>query len=99
MIMFAFHSRYAVPLEEVDNHVDAHRAFLRTLIGKKILVCSGPQVPRIGGFILINAPSKDEALKIMADDPYVIHSLAKYEVIEFELKSCAEGFRELMKLE
>ncbi|MCX6287763.1 MAG: YciI family protein [Bacteroidetes bacterium] len=93
--MFAFHSRYLLPLEEVDKHLDAHRAFLRTLIGKN-LICSGPQVPRTGGFILLNAPDKDEALRIMANDPYVIRGLAKYEVIEFELKSCAEGFRELL---
>ena len=97
MIMFAFHSGYIKPLEEVDKQTEAHRAFLRTLIEKKILVCSGPQVPRTGGFILINAFSKDEALRIMADDPYVIHGLAKYEVIEFEPRSCAEGFRELLK--
>jgi uncharacterized protein YciI len=96
--MFAFHSRYTAPLEEVDKHLDAHRAFLRTLIDRKILVCSGPQVPRTGGFILINAPAKDEAVRIMADDPYVIHNLALYEVIEFDLKSCVEGFRELLNV-
>ena len=97
MIMFAFHSGYIKPLEEVDKQIEAHRAFLRTLIEKKILVCSGPQVPRTGGFILINAFSKDEALRIMAADPYVVNGIAKYEVIEFDLKSCADGFRELLK--
>ena len=97
MMMFAFHSRYIAPLEEVERQLDAHRAFLKTLINKKILVCSGPQIPRSGGFILISAPSRDEALKIMADDPYVIYSLAKYEVIEFEVKSCADGFRDLLQ--
>lgn len=93
--MFAFHSRYLVPLEEVDKHLDDHRAFLRSLIGKH-LVCSGPQVPRTGGFILLNAGDKAEALKIMAGDPYVQHGVAEYDLIEFELKSCAEGFRELL---
>jgi uncharacterized protein YciI len=96
--MFAFHSRYTASLAEVDKQLEAHRAFLRTLIDKKILICSGPQVPRTGGFILINASGRDEAVRIMSDDPYVIHGLAKYEVIEFELKSCAEGFRELLNI-
>jgi uncharacterized protein YciI len=94
--MFAFHSKYLKPLEEVDKHLEAHRAFLQTLIPKKILVCSGPQVPRTGGFILINAPGLSEALKIMNGDPYVTAGVAKYEVIEFELKSCAAGFRDLL---
>ena len=96
--MFVFHSRYLVSLEEVDRLLEAHRAFIRTLIEKKKLVCSGPKVPRNGGFILINAQDKDEALKIMADDPYVINGIAKYELIEFDLKSCVEGFRELMNI-
>jgi len=95
--MFAFHSRYTRPPEEVDKHLDAHRAFLRTLIDRKILICSGPQVPRTGGFILLNASGRDDAERIMADDPYVLNGLAKYEIIEFELKSCREGFRELLK--
>lgn len=95
--MFAFHSTYLAPLPEVDKHLEAHRAFLKSLIGKN-LVCSGPMVPRTGGFILLMAADKEEALKIMAKDPYVIHKVAKYELIEFELKSCADGFRELLNL-
>ena len=87
--MFAFHSIYLKPLEEVDTHHAAHRAYLRTLIEQKILVCSGPKIPRTGGFILLNAGSKSEALKIMARDPYVLNGVATYDLIEFELKSCA----------
>lgn len=95
--MFAFHSVYLKPLEEVDKYVDAHRAYLRTLVEQKILVCSGPRVPRTGGFILLNAGSKDEALNIMSLDPYVLNGMATYNLIEFELKSCAEGFKEILK--
>lgn len=97
MSMFAFHSIYMKPLEEVDKYLDAHRAFLRTLIEQKILVCSGPKIPRTGGFILLNAAGKDEALNIIAMDPYVLNGLARYDLIEFELKSCTEGFRDLLK--
>jgi uncharacterized protein YciI len=95
--MFAFHSVYLKPLEEVDKYVDAHRTYLRTLVDRKILVCSGPKIPRTGGFIMLNASSKDEALNIMARDPYVLNGMATYDLIEFELKSCAEGFKELLK--
>jgi len=91
--MFAFHSVYIRPLEEVDRHLDAHRAFLKTLYEKGITVCSGPQVPRNGGFILLNAASKADAWEIMKNDPYVIHGVALYSVILFELKSRADWFR------
>jgi len=95
--MFAFHSVYLLPLEEVDKHLAAHRAYLRTLVEKNILVCSGPKIPRNGGFILLNAGSKAEALNIMARDPYVLNGVATYDLIEFELKSCTQGFKELLK--
>ena len=64
--MFAFHSRYLVPLEDLDRMLETHRAFIRSLIDEKKLICSGPKNPCNGGFILLNASDKDEALKIMA---------------------------------
>jgi uncharacterized protein YciI len=95
--MFAIHSVYLKPLEEVDHYLEAHRAFLKNLYAKGITICSGPQIPRTGGFILMNAASKAEALEIMKNDPYVIHGVAIYSVIEFECKSFAEGFREFVR--
>ena len=95
--MFAIHSVYLKPLEEVDQYLEAHRAFLKTLYAQGITICSGPQIPRTGGFILMNAASKIEALEIMQNDPYVVHGVAQYSVIEFEVKSFAEGFREFLK--
>lgn len=95
--MFAFHSVYLKPLEEVDKHLAAHRAFLKNLYERGITICSGPQIPRTGGFILLNAASKEEATGFMKDDPYVIFGVADYTVIEFECKSFAEGFRAFVK--
>ena len=90
--MIALHSVYLKPIEEVDKYLPAHRAFLKTLYEQGITICSGPQIPRTGGFILMNAAGKTEALEIMKNDPYVIQGLAEYTMIEFELKSFAAGF-------
>jgi uncharacterized protein YciI len=90
--MIALHSVYLKPLEEVDLHLAAHRAFLKTLYEKGITICSGPQVPRTGGFILMNARGKEEAAEIMKGDPYVINGVAEYAAIEFECRSHAAGF-------
>jgi uncharacterized protein YciI len=91
--MFAIHSVYLKSIEEVDKYLPAHRAFLKTLYDQGITICSGPQIPRTGGFILMNATGKTEALEIMKHDPYVIHGVAEYSIIEFEVKSFAEGFK------
>ena len=94
--MIALHSVYLKPIEEVDKYLPAHRAFLKTLYEQGITICSGPQIPRTGGFILINAAGKAEALEIIKNDPYVIHGLAAYTMIEFELKSFAAGFEKFV---
>ena len=90
--MIALHSVYLKPLDEVDQHLPGHRSFLKTLYEKGITICSGPQIPRTGGFILMNAADKAAALEIMKNDPYVINGVAEYSVIEFECKSFAPGF-------
>lgn len=94
--MFVFHSVYLKPIEEVDLHLPAHRAFLKDLYDRGITVCSGPQVPRTGGFIMLKAPGPAAARQIIAGDPYVIHGVAEYAMIEFEVKSCAEGFKQFV---
>ena len=94
--MFVFHSVYLKPIEEVDLHLPAHRAFLKDLYDRGITVCSGPQVPRTGGLIMLKAVNPAAALRIMQDDPYVIHGVAEYSMIEFEVKSCAEAFNVLL---
>jgi len=90
--MIALHSVYLKPLEEVDKYLAAHRIFLKTLYDQGIAICSGPQIPRTGGFILMKAVSKTVALEIIKKDPYVTHHVAEYSAIEFECKSFAEGF-------
>jgi uncharacterized protein YciI len=90
--MFVFHSVYLKPLEEVDQYLADHRAFLKTLYDQGITICSGPKIPRTGGFIMLNAAGKAEALEIIKNDPYVIHGVAEYSLIEFEVKSFADGF-------
>ncbi|MCK9422116.1 MAG: YciI family protein [Bacteroidales bacterium] len=95
--MFAFYSVYLKPIEVVDQYLDAHRSFLKGLYEKWITICSGPQIPRTGGFILLNASDRVEALEIMNNDPYVINGVARYSLIEFECKSFAEGFRQFVK--
>jgi uncharacterized protein YciI len=94
--MFAIHSVYLKPLEEVDKYLGAHRAFLKSLYAQGITICSGPQVPRTGGFILMNAANKAKAMEIMEKDPYVINKVAEYSYIEFEPRSYADGFSEFI---
>jgi uncharacterized protein YciI len=76
--------RYRKPLEEVLKVVDEHRAYLRDLESKGLLLASGPLEPRYGGALLLRVPDAgaDQALLAVRDgDPFVKHGVAQYEVL------------------
>ena len=75
--------RYRRPLEEVVVHQDAHRAYLRGLKEKGVLIASGPMDPRFGGLCLLRVGDGDTAaLDAVRDgDPFVKNGVAQYELI------------------
>lgn len=76
--------RYMKPLEEVLKFVDAHRAYLRELKQRGVLLASGPFEPRFGGALLLRlaGPKDDRALLAIRDgDPFVKEGLAQYELL------------------
>jgi uncharacterized protein YciI len=76
--------RYRKPLEEVLVHVDPHRAYLRDLKARGILVASGPLEPRYGGALLLRVPDggADATLLAIRDgDPFVRAGVAQYELL------------------
>jgi uncharacterized protein YciI len=95
--MIALHSVYLKPIEEVDKYLPAHRAFLKPLYAAGTVICSGPKIPRTGGFLLMNA-TMAQAAEIMKGDPYVIEGVAEYSMIEFDCRSYISGFEKLMKI-
>lgn len=75
--------RYRRPLEEVLQHVDEHRAYLRDLKARGIMLASGPFEPRFGGAALFRVPDQgaDAALLALRDgDPFVKHGAAQWEI-------------------
>jgi uncharacterized protein YciI len=69
-------STYLAPLDEVDKAREAHSAFLDTL--GETVISGGRQDPPVGGVVLLDAATVEEAERIMADDPYVQRGLARY---------------------
>ncbi len=76
--------RYRRPLEEITKVTDEHRAYLRTLKEKGVLLASGPFDPRNGGALLLRVDDADTltALDAIRDnDPFVKHGLVQYELL------------------
>lgn len=78
--------RYRKPLEDILKVTDEHRAYLRELKAKGILLVSGPLDPRFGGAIIFRVPDEgaDEALDAIRDgDPFTKHGVAQYELLRW----------------
>lgn len=81
--MFIFKLTYKKPLEDVEKHLIAHREFLDKFYQAGYFIASGPRDPRVGGIILCNASSTEEAKNIVAQDPFLINEIADYEITLF----------------
>ena len=76
--------RFRKPLEQVLPHVDEHRAYLRDLQQKDILLVSGPFEPRSGGALVLKVPDENahEVLDQIRDgDPFTKYGDAQYELL------------------
>ena len=81
--MFIAILTYKKPLSEVDRFLAAHREYLAAHYAAGDFITSGPQIPRIGGVIMIKADDRTVVDAIIAQDPFNINGIADYQIVEF----------------
>lgn len=81
--MFVAIITYKKQREEVERHLEMHRNFLYDLYDEGCVVASGPVVDGCGGVILFRSPDLASAESLLHNDPFYIHDIADYEIIEF----------------
>jgi uncharacterized protein YciI len=81
--VFVFVSEYQKPLDEVDEHREAHLAYLAELNAQGRLLMSGRRVPPVGGVLILRADDLEHAKSIVDADPFAKAGVAKYEPYEF----------------
>ena len=91
--MFIFNLTYIKPILEVEKMLPAHISYLEENYNTKKFICSGRKNPRIGGIILCNCATKQEAEEIMEQDPFFREKIARYEIIEFVPSKSLEEFK------
>lgn len=80
---FIISLHYLKPIEEIDRHLVEHRAYLDKGYQGGILMASGPKNPREGGILLGRAETLESMKDFCLNDPFSIHSCARYEFTEF----------------
>ncbi|MEU9232346.1 YciI family protein [Streptomyces subrutilus] len=81
--MFVMELTYTAPLEAVEDHMDAHVAWLDGHYAAGVFLASGRKVPRDGGVILAGGVSRAEIEKIAAEDPFATAGVCAYRITEF----------------
>ena len=76
--MYLMISKYIAPLAEVDALRDDHLSYLEALEKRGLVVTAGRQDPPVGGVILFNVDTEDEARELISTDPYVLRNVAEY---------------------
>ncbi|MEZ9523920.1 YciI family protein [Enterovibrio norvegicus] len=89
--MFVVSLTYKVALSDVDQHIDAHIAYLEKQYADGHFLASGRKVPRTGGIILAQAKDREHLDTILRADPFYQADVADYDVMEFEPSMVAEG--------
>lgn len=74
---------YTVPIERIDAVLDEHLAWLRAGHEAGHFIAWGPREPRDGGLIFVKAPSRAEAERLLASDPFMTEGLADLAIIEW----------------
>lgn len=95
--MFVIILHYVAPIQKIDDLVPMHREFLEKYYQLNKFICSGARVPRKGGVILCNATDSKEVSALIAEDPFYISDLAKYEIIEFTPSKYAPDFESFVE--
>jgi uncharacterized protein YciI len=67
---FILEGEYLAPFEEFGELITEHRAFLQNGYDAGHFLCSGPQVPAQGGFLVARAESLEKLQALLEPEPY-----------------------------
>jgi uncharacterized protein YciI len=95
--MFIISLTYKTSLENVERYIPEHNLFLQKYYDSGLFITSGRKEPRTGGIIIANTFSKQETQKIVSEDPFHVHQIADYEIIEFIPSKYNENFKFFIK--
>ena len=82
--MFVMISKYLAPLAELDAARPDHAKYLDRLEAAGFVVSAGRQDPPVGGVVIFDVDTADEARELISEDPYVQRGLAEYTPYGFD---------------
>ena len=93
--MFLLLARYTKPIEEVDQLLEEHKAWIGRNAERILLTAR--EEPLIGGLILARAGSAEEIWEMIREDPFHVAGVSEYEVREYRPARAAAGLEGLLE--
>lgn len=81
---------YIAPMDRVDALIEPHMAWVKKGYDDGFFIASGRKVPRTGGVILSRG-ERGAMEAFCATDPFAVHGVATYEIIEAAFTTVAPG--------
>lgn len=78
-MIFSIVLTYTRPIEEVQRHLDAHKAWLAAQLKQGRVICAGPLATGGGGLILASCADETELHAMMAQDAFISQGVASYQ--------------------
>jgi len=97
--MFVIELEYTADLSAIDAHMAEHVAFLKKYYAAGNFLVSGRKIPRDGGIILALGESREHVQRIIEEDPFHTHGLARFRIIEFRASQRAPSVDRLLAKE
>lgn len=95
--MFVIELVYKADLADIDRHMKAHVAFLNKYYKAGNFLVSGRKIPRDGGIILAVGETREQIEAIVKEDPFYVHGLADFRVIQFRASQRAADIQKRLE--
>ena len=81
---FIVEATYVSAFEKIKEAAPRHRSFLQKGYDMGLFLCSGPQDPPGGGFLVARAKSMEDLRALLEEEPFQVENLATYKITEFQ---------------
>ncbi len=93
--MYLIQIRYTRPLAEVEQQLEAHRAYLREAPEAAGILMTARHRDRSGGMVMMRADSLASVEAFVARDPYATAGVAAFEITACDVAQVAPGLEAL----
>lgn len=94
--MFLLLATYTKPAEEVDRHLEDHKAWIGRYTQSGNILLTARQVPLTGGLVIATGESAEAMWEMIREDPFYTSGCAEYDVREYAPVRAAAGVEGLL---